>query len=225
MVAFLYKNTCLKIDNLFNFGVLFSFSKEFPSYLGKDNSFKQEDPVAEERIAAILSEAQRSMKGGRPDFFSSPVFLNGGDPHHQHQQQAHHAQHHHQLPAGIKMEHSSSLSKLNHSSIASDNLSDNGGDSEREEKVGGGDQDRKSPANALNATALATINNFYRNLDSQNNSFGGADNSQTTRSSRQSNSKSSSSLNSKQQQPTVEEELLQSPDIMRLYQVNCLLTF
>lgn len=166
------------------------------------------------------------MKGGRPDFFSSPVFLNGDHHHQQHQQQQLHAQHHHQMAAGIKLEreHSSSLSKLNHSSVASDNLSDNGGDSEREEKLGGGELDRKSP-HALNATALATINNFYRNLDSQNNSFsGGVDNSQTTRSSRQSNSKSSSSLNNKQQQQqqqsTVEEELLQSPDIMRLYQVN-----
>ena len=240
-----------KLASLFNFGVFvfplfplflsvfFSLliAKEFPSpfLVGKDNSFKQEDPVAEERIAAILSEAQRSMKsGGRQDFFSSPVFLNGGADHHhhhhhshqQHQQQAHLQQqqqqqhlHHHQLSNSLKMERDSL--KNNNSSVASDNLSDNGSD--REEKVAdllGGD--RKSPANALNATALATINNFYRNLDSaQNNSFGESAN----RSSRQSNSKSSNSSSKQQQQQqqqqeqqSAEEELLQSPDIMRLYQ-------
>ena len=58
------------------------FIKDCPFQLGKDtSSYKQEDPVAEERIAQILSEAQRSMKApSRTEMFSSP-FLNGEQLH------------------------------------------------------------------------------------------------------------------------------------------------
>lgn len=140
---------------------------------GKDTSYKQDDPVAEERIAQILSEAQRSMKShNRPDYFSAP-FLNGD---------------HHHLPLKMERELKS------HSIMASDTLSENG--SERDDKSDMAGNDRKSPANALNATALATINNFYRNLDSAN-------------------------FNERNRMPKpkpVEEEVMQSPDLVRLYQ-------
>lgn len=137
---------------------------------GKDTSFKQDDPVAEERIAHILNEAQRSMKGiNRADFFSSP-FINGDHLTHS------------KMDRDLKRD-------------CPDNVSENG--SERDDKSEIAGNDRKSPASSLNATALATINNFYRNFNETGN---------INERSRVSKSKPEGN------------DLMNSPDIMRLYQ-------
>ncbi|KAJ6216987.1 hypothetical protein RDWZM_008144 [Blomia tropicalis] len=126
--------------------------------------------IAEERIAHILNEAQRSMKGiNRADFFSSP-FINGDHLTHS------------KMDRDLKRD-------------CPDNVSENG--SERDDKSEIAGNDRKSPASSLNATALATINNFYRNFNETGN---------INERSRVSKSKPEGN------------DLMNSPDIMRLYQ-------
>lgn len=150
-----------------------SFIKEYGYHLGKDaTNYKQEDQVAEERIAQILSEAQRSMKmSSKQDLFASQ-FFNG---------------------ESIQNKLDSSEQKN-----GADNFSENG--SERDDKPEYGTSECKSPA--LNATAIATINNFYKKMnDSPNPNF----NDYCNKSSR-------SKLDSK------ESNSIPSPDIMRMCQ-------
>lgn len=150
------------------------------SLTGKEAAYKQEDPVAEERIAQILNEAQRSMKGvNRADYFSSS-FLNG-----EHHHQAHH--HLHQPPSKMERE-------IKRECPLNDNISENG--SERDDKSDLTVGERKSPASSLNATALATINNFYRNFNDSLNF----------------------NERSRKGKSVDGDDLMQSPDLMRLYQ-------
>ena len=112
----------------------------------------------------------------RSDHFFSAPFLNGDL-----QQQSH------QL--ANKMERD-----LKGQCTVNDNLSENG--SERDDKSELAVSERKSPVSALNATALATINNFYRNF---NDSVNFNDRNRKNKS--------------------IEgDDLMQSPDLMRLYQ-------
>ncbi|OTF76042.1 Homeobox cut-like protein, partial [Euroglyphus maynei] len=126
--------------------------KEYGSYLGKDsNSYNKQDETsgAEERIAQILSEAQRSMKGAttlnRQELLAHS-FINGDS-----------------IAASMAAtaKTMADLKDLKNN----DTISDNGSDRDENKSETQSLCDRKSPSTLMNPTAMATISNFYKNIN------------------------------------------------------------
>lgn len=142
---------------------LLLLSKEYGYHAGKDAAppYKQDDPVAEERIAQILSEAQRSMKMGprNAELFSPSMFNNGQQQQSQQQQASSGDSQSERDLKGAAAAFAAAAAAVASADAASDAGSD------REDKLLELPDGCKSPV--FNATALATINNFYRNFSNE----------------------------------------------------------
>ncbi|XP_075678029.1 homeobox protein cut-like isoform X2 [Dermatophagoides pteronyssinus] len=128
--------------------------KEYGSYLGKDsNSYNKQDETsgAEERIAQILSEAQRSMKGVTPlnrQELLAQSFINGDS-----------------IAASMAATAKSMADLKDLKNTVNDTISDNGSDRDENKSETQSLCDRKSPSSLMNPTAMATISNFYKNIN------------------------------------------------------------
>ncbi|KAH7637734.1 homeobox cut-like protein [Dermatophagoides farinae] len=128
--------------------------KEYGSYLGKDsNSYNKQDETsgAEERIAHILNEAQRSMKGSsslnRQELLAHS-FINGDN-----------------IAASMAATAKTMADLKELKNVVNDTISDNGSDRDENKSETQSLCDRKSPSSLMNPTAMATISNFYKNIN------------------------------------------------------------
>lgn len=168
--------------------------------------------MAEERIAQILSEAQRSMKLGArsTDMFSPSMFSNGQQQSQQHQAAAGGGG---DNPSDLKGA-AAAFAAAAAAAASADAASDAGSD--REEKMLELPDGCKSPV--FNATALATINNFYRNFSNEPLNYNNDQRGQQQHSGDKQSRGSSNNINNNNKFADNEEQSSTPADIMKLCQ-------